>query len=837
MLMKEYWSQPLPELLEQLKATTTGLSEAEAAGRRRSSGILHRPNPFIKDIRLFLKQFTSPLTIIMIVAVVLSTALAEFTDAIIIIFIILMTGIMGFLQERRASKAIEKLLNLVRVRATVLRDQKEVDVLIDSVVPGDIVILNAGDMIPGDCRLLECVDLHVNESSLTGESYPQEKSLAQLSGDTVISKRINCVFQGTNVVNGTARAVVVATGGDTILGKITAGLEKPADENSFEKGIKKFGYLLMRITILMATVIVIFNIYLERPVVQSFLFGLSLALGMTPELLPAIVTITLSAGAKRMAEKKVIIKKLQAIQNLGSINILCADKTGTLTEGNVVVTSTVDVNGRGNDKVRLYAHLNAVFETGFTNPLDEALRKLDLDINEYSKFDEVPYDFVRKRLSVVVATANSHFMITKGATNNVVSICDQIEVDGAIHPIEKFKDPITRLYESFSAQGSRTIGVAFKDVTNDPVINKDDENNMTFLGFIVLADPPKHGIQDSLKALGEAGITLKLITGDNEKVAKYLSTEIGLSSPSILTGSEMSTISDEALVRKVIDINVFAETEPHQKERIIRALRRAGNTVGYIGDGINDASAMKAADVSVSVDSAVDVARETADIVLMEKSLDVLKDGVIEGRRTFANTMKYIFITSSANFGNMLSMAIASMFLPFLPLLPKQILLTNFITDLPAMMLPKDNVEPENLRHPTRWHSSRIRNFMIVFGAESSFFDLLTFAVLVYWFRAGASESQSAWFIESVVSEILILMIIRSPRPITKSMPGKHLLITSITLILLVICIPFTPIAKSLELVPLSSRVLAAIITIVGLYCVVSEITKVFFFRRTRETK
>jgi Mg2+-importing ATPase len=831
--MKEFWSTPLSDLLVRLNTGIEGLSRDEAIRRKQLSGKVQPSSQFIIEARLLLKQFTSPLTIIMIVAVVLSSALAEFTNTVIIASIIVMTGVMGYFQERKANRAVSKLLDLVKVTATVRRDGLDVDVPKEDVVTGDVIILNAGDMIPADCRLVESNDLHVNEASLTGESFPAEKIIGELKADTPLGKRTNSVFQGTNVINGTARALVVATGSDTVLGRITAGLEKPVDENAFEKGIRRFGYMLMRVTLVMAVLIVMFNIYLERPIVDSFLFGLSLALGMTPELLPAIVTITLSAGASRMADKKVIIKKLQAIQNLGSVNILCADKTGTLTEGIVTVQSTVDINGNTNEKVRTFAYLNAAFETGFTNPLDEALRLLDVDISEYSKSDEVPYDFVRKRLSVVVTHGTKHIMITKGAVKNILDVCNHAEVNDEAFPIGTYLPAINSLYGNISLQGSRTIGVAYKDVTGDPVINKDDETDMIFLGFVVLSDPAKAGIQQSLKGLKDLGISVKLITGDNEKITRHLSDEIGLASPSVLTGSMLTMLTDEALTRKVSEINVFAETEPYQKERIVRALRRAGNVVGFIGDGINDASAMKAADVSISVDTAVDVARETADIVLLEKSLDVLKEGVAEGRKTFANTMKYIFITSSANFGNMLSMAIASMFLPFLPLLPKQILLTNFITDIPAMTLPKDNVELENLVRPTRWMPARIRNLMVLFGAESSVFDLATFALLVYYFKASAAQSQSAWFVESVISEILILLIIRSPRPLFNSSPGKYLLGVSLLLIAAVVYIPFSFVADSLGLVPIQPTILTAVAVIVTLYCIVTEITKVFFFRKS----
>ncbi len=834
----KFWNAPVPELLTQLQSSELGLTTRDAETRLKSAKHLKSENPFRREVSMLARQFASPLVLILAVAVVLSSILGEFADSSIIIVIILLTGIVGYLQERRASAATRKLLEMVQTKATVLREGSFVDIPIHEVVPGDIVDLNAGDIIPGDGRLLVENDLHVNEASLTGESFPQEKEVAELPEETPLNKRTNCVFQGSSVINGSARMLVVVTGPATEFGSIAASLSRQAPETAFETGIRKFGYLLMQVTLIIALLITALNVYLGKPFTDSFLFGLSIALGMTPELLPAIVTITLSAGAHRMAQKKVIVKKLNAIQNFGSIDVFCADKTGTLTEGVVRVESLVDFEGKPSDRVKTYAYLNAAFESGFSNPIDEALRQLktsgliDKEVDSYTKVDEVPYDFIRKRLSIVVNEGSRKVMITKGAFNNVIEVCTKVDVGGRPEELPQYRTPVDRVYQDNSAEGLRTIAIAYKDVTDDPLINKDDEHDMVFLGFIALADPPKKGIDRSIRALAESGITVKLITGDNALVAAHLSKKIGLDSPTVITGGQLKQLSDEALVQRVPDVNVFAETEPNQKERIIRALRKSGAVVGYIGDGINDVSAMKSADVSISVDGAVDVAKETADIVLLEKDLDILKEGIDEGRKTFANTMKYVFITSSANFGNMFSMAIASVFLPFLPLLPTQILLTNFLTDLPAMALPHDRVESERIQKPARWNTKSIRNFMIVFGLESSIFDVVTFVTLLWVFHSTPDLFRTGWFIESVATEVMILLIIRTHLPVWKSVPGRGLMITSTIVLAITFLLPYLPLADDLGLRPLTAEVALALVAITTVYCVTAEFSKQAFFKK-----
>lgn len=830
-----YWSIQVPDLLRRTKSTENGLSDEEALQRIKETKTPPPQSPFVTDLLLLAGQFKSPLVLILIFAVILASALGEYTNSIIILSIILLSGLLGFWQERNASRALQKLRAMVQVNASVLRSGKIKDIPASEVVPGDIVLLNAGDIIPGDCILLEANDLHVNESTLTGESFPAEKGPGAQAPDTPLSKRKNSVFQGTSVVNGTAKVLVVLTGMHTEFGEISAELGMHQPETSFESGIKKFGYMIMRVTIVLSLLILIINIYLGKAVSDSVLFALALAVGMAPELLPAIVTITLSAGAKRMAGKKVIVKKLSSIQNLGSVNIFCSDKTGTLTEGIVKVQRTVDGEGNPSDQVKLFAYLNATFETGFTNPLDEAIRNLsEVNIEGYEKVDEVPYDFIRKRLSIAVSFRDQHFLITKGAVNNILEVCESVAIaHGESIPLKRLEEKIRFTQQQYSSQGFRTIGVCYKDITGDPIINKDDETQMIFLGFIVLSDPLKTGIRETIGELRNSGITFKLITGDNQLVAAHVCSQIGLN-PDILTGSDLRTMNDEALAMKVKEVDVFAETEPDQKERLVRAMQKTGNVVGYIGDGINDASAIKAADVGISVDTAVDVAKETADIVLLEKDLKVLHDGILEGRKTFINTLKYIFITTSANFGNMISVAATSLFLPFLPLLPKQILLLNLLSDLPAMAISSDSVDAEQLTKPRKWDTKLIQKFMIVFGIESSLFDLLTFGVLLWFFKTTPERFQTGWFLESVATEILILLVIRTQRTFLKSKPGNYLLYAVLFVGIVTIILPYLPIADSLGLSPLPWPMGVGMISIALLYALVAELTKHYFFRRIK---
>jgi len=769
-------------------------------------------------------------------ATILSLFLHNIVDASIILAIVVISGILGFWQEHSASNAVEKLLAMVQITAAVFRDGNEKEIPIEDVVPGDMVKLNAGDIVPGDCLLIESKDLFVDEAMLTGETYPVEKDVSVLPADTALSKRTNALWMGTHIVSGNAKALITLTGKNTEFGKVSERLKLKPQETEFEHGIRRFGYFLGEVTLILVVLIFAINVYLHRPVLESFLFSLALAVGLTPQLLPAIISINLAHGAKKMAEKKVIVKRLASIENFGSMNVICSDKTGTLTEGTVKVESALDIDGVANDKVLLFAYMNAFYQTGFTNPIDEAIlnyRKIDL--SGYHKQDEIPYDFLRKRLSISVVQNHVHIMLTKGALANILEVCTMAETkDGKIVDIESLKDTIQKHFEEFSNNGFRTLGIAYRNLSSESLINKGDEKDMTFLGFLTLFDPPKENIIETIAKLKNLGVTLKIITGDNHLVAASLSKKMGLSDTKIITGSEIQQMSDTALLSHVGSTDVFAEIEPNQKERIIIAMRKAGNVVGYMGDGINDASALHAADVGISVDTAADVAKEAADIVLLEKDLGVLIDGVREGRTTFANTLKYVFMATSANFGNMFSMAGVSLFIPFLPLLPKQILLTNLMTDFPEMTIATDSVDEQMIDYPRRWDIKAIRKFMITFGLVSSVFDYLTFGLLLLILHTNEGQFRTGWFLESVISASMIVLVIRSRKPFFRSRPGKFLLIATLSIAVITLVFPFTPLGKIFGFSPLTFSTYLLLLLIVVLYILMAEITKRIFYKKVK---
>lgn len=820
--------------ITQWKASTAGLSGDEAQRRLKAQRKARNvQKPWLADARLLLQQFKSPLILLLVFALVLSAVLGQYSDSLIVLTVLLITGVLGFVQERNAGKAVQALQALVNSKATVRRDGKEEEVLIDSVVEGDVVLLTAGDMVPADAVIIEANDLHVNESVLTGESFPVEKfAAASSAGNGTDATRV--VFKGTSVINGTATIVAVETGGKTELGKIAGSVQHTTTVTSFEKGITAFGKLLVWLTVLFSGGILLFNLIFHRPFFDSLLFSLALAVGIAPELLPAILTITLSAGARRMAKQKVIVKKLAAIQNLGAIDVLCSDKTGTVTEGLVQLHKAVNAADEEAEKLLRYAYLNAFFETGFTNPIDEAIRRRKgIDTTGYAKCDEVPYDFLRKRLSVVVEKDNRHVMITKGSFKTVLTVCEKAELNGNnIVPLNSVNESLQRQFEKYSDEGFRVIAIAYKDVTGDPVINRDDETGMTYLGLLLFSDPLKEGVLQSIETLKAKGVRLKIITGDNYRIAQYIATQLDLSPQKILTGSEVSQMDFASLVQRVTDTELFAETLPAQKESIIKALQKAGHTVGYLGDGINDAAALKAADVGISVQGAVDVAKEAADLVLLDRHLDVISKGIEEGRKTFINTMKYIFVTTSANFGNMFSMAIASLLLPFIPLLPVQILLNNFLSDLPAFGIASDKVDAEAVAAPQQWNIRSVKRFMIAFGLQSSVFDFALFALLYFVFAASPEEFRTAWFTESLLTEILILLVIRTRRSFLKSQPSPYLLIAAAAVFGLCVCLPYMPFAPLFSLYPLPPSLLVAILVITALYILLAEQTKKRLFRR-----
>jgi Mg2+-importing ATPase len=832
-----FWSLAAPELLRQLHSSLDGLTREEAHARltRYGANRLH-PKKRTDTLALVLAQFTNPLILLLLGATALSAALHDATDAVIILAIVLASGLLGFWQERGASTAVEKLLATVEVRATAWRDGQETAIPVEEIVPGDVVSLTAGAIVPGDCLLLESKDLFVDEAALTGETYPVEKAAGVLAAATALGQRTSALWMGTHVVSGSARALVVRTGAATEFGQVSARLTLRPPETEFEHGVRRFSYFLLEVTLLLLLVIFAANVYLARPVLESFLFALALAVGMTPQLLPAIISVNLAHGAKRMAQRKVIVKRLASIENFGSMTVICSDKTGTLTEGRVHVHSAVDAEGAPSDKVALYAYLNAAYETGFVNPMDAAIRAYrQWDLAAYQRRDEIPYDFLRKRLSILVSHHDTLLLVTKGAVPNILAICTTAErADGAVTDRAAVEGAIEQQYTGFSRQGLRTLGVAYKRLLPGAILDASVEAEMTFLGFLVLHDPLKADIATTVDQLQGLGVSLKIVTGDNRLVARAVSEKLGLSNAPVLTGPELREMSDDALRQRAGATDVFAEIEPNQKERIILALRKAGQVVGYLGDGINDASALHAADVGISVDGGVDVAKEAADIVLLEKNLGVLAEGVREGRTTFANTLKYVFMATSSNFGTMFSMAGASLLLPFLPLLPPQVLLSNLLIDLPEMTIATDRVDAELVASPRRWNLQAIRQFMIVFGVLSSVFDYLTFGALLFVVHAMPDQFRTGWFVESVLSAALIVLVIRTRHPFFRSAPSPYLLGATLFVAVAVLGLPFLPLGQVFGFTPLPGVLLALIGLIILLYVLAAEMAKWAFYRTVR---
>ncbi|GAB4020161.1 magnesium-translocating P-type ATPase [Spirosoma koreense] len=832
--LTSYWAIPTDKIIAELSTTYSGLRTEQVAQTRRLAGsnVLQTKRQ-LSGMALLLSQFKSPISLILLTAAMLSWFLGDGTDALIIFIIIALSGLLGFWQENRASKAMQQLLSIVTVKTSVCRDGIFIDLPVEQVVPGDVVYLRAGDMIPADSYLLESNELFVNEATLTGETYPASKQPGALPADTPLAKRHNALFMGTHVVSGSGRAVVVLTGQQTEFGHIAQRIGSTPPETDFERGIRQFGYLLMEITLILVILIFAINVGLHKPVLNAFLFSLAIAVGLTPQLLPAIMSINLAKGASRMARQQVIVKRLSSIESIGSMNILCSDKTGTLTEGRVRVDQIIGVDGLPSARGQLMAGINAALQQGFRNPIDEAIMAFrPIDASAYLRVDEIPYDFIRKRLTILTVLDGQTVMITKGALTNILDVCKFVDTGvNEAASLTEYRPQIEETYQRVSGQGFRVLGLAIKQTDGKRNIDKRDEADMTFLGFVTLFDPPKADIAETLTELKNLGVQVKMITGDNVLVAKCLARQMGINCSEVLTGSALRQLSPEAFSRKAVDISVFAEVEPNQKESIILALQKSGHVVGYMGDGINDASALHAADVGISVDSAVDVAKESADILLLQQNLNVLIEGIREGRRTFVNTMKYVFMATSANFGNMFSMAGASLFLPFLPLLPPQVLLTNLLTDLPEMTIGSDNVDPEAIAYPTQWNLRFIQRFMMTFGLLSSVFDYLSFGVLIWVFRTNESLFQTGWFVESVLSASTIVLVVRTHRTFYRARPAKWLVIVTGFVAVVVMLLPLTPIGRVFGFSQLPLSLYGAILGIIFIYVACAERLKRWFFR------
>lgn len=757
--------------------------------------------------------------------------LADPIDALIISIIILLSSVLGVIQEKGALNALEKLIEIVEVKCNVMRDGISTEIPLDSIVPGDIVFLKAGDVIPADCFVLNANHCFINESSLTGESFGVEKEASTLSKDTPLRNRSNTLFMGTYVISGSVQALVIFTAKSTEFGRISHHLKTSPPPTAFEIGIQHFGYFLVQMTFILVFLLFGINVLLKKPILESFLFSLALGIGFTPQLLPVIITINLARGSRFLAQKKVIVKRLSSIENFGSMNVLCCDKTGTLTTGEISLKSFCDAEGSSSEKTLLLGGINAFLQTGSDNPLDLAILKATSPPLDWKKLDEIPFDFSRKRVSLLVSNSRENLLITKGAFSQILSLCSTIETtEGKILPIRPYLNALESLLEKSANQGLRLLGVAYRSLNTKTSFCIDDEKEMIFLGYLEFSDSLKPGIIDQLQDLQALGIKVKIISGDNHFVVSHVGESVGVLSEHVLTGCELNNMSEATLASEVLKRNLFAEIEPLQKERLILALRKAGNIVGFLGDGINDITAMHAADVSISVDNAASVAKTTADFILLEKDLTVLKEGIQAGRKTFANTLKYIFMATSANFGNMFSMTLSSLFLNFLPLLPKQILLTNLFTDIPELTISTDNVDEKFTQSPPKWSIRFIRNFMIVFGLISSIYDFLTFGLLL-WLTDSVQEFRTGWFIESVISAVTILFIIRTRRSLFISNPSKFLAGSIFLIIFITLALLYTPLGTLFGFVPLKPSILLLIGAIILLYGITAEMAKKIFYR------
>ncbi len=836
--LDRFWDMPLRGLLDQLQATPAGLTSTEAEQRLR----LHGPNSLVGEPRFaalinFLRFFANPLVLVLLAASGISIVLRDPVGGTIIIAIVLLSVMVNFYVEFQARHAVEDIRKRVARTAAALRDGHELELPVAELVPGDVVRLNAGDLAPADARLLDARDLHVRESGLTGESLPVDKAAADLpEGQHNIADASNSVFLGTAVQTGIGTAVIVRTGSDTAFGEIAQRLAMRPPETEFGRGIRHFGLMITRVIMLLVLFVLLVNILLHRPLLESFLFSVALAVGMTPEMMPMIITITLAQGARRMAREKVLVKQLSAIEDFGSVEILCSDKTGTLTEGEIVLDRHVDVHGQDNENVLRFVYLNSYFQAGIKSPLDTAILKHEHPaIAEYAKVDEIPFDFNRKRLSVVVSRGGEHLLITKGEAESVFAVCGSVIIDGEPQPFDEGRRAqAAETYKKLSADGYRTLGVAVLTVGKQDTYSQAAEQEMTLAGFAAFLDPPKDGIVAILKALNQNGVSVVIMTGDNQYVTQKVAHDVGLPTDRIVTGSQVDTMDDAALAYQAEHGAIFARVSPEQKDRVILGLKARGHVVGYIGDGINDAPSLHTADVGISVMNGVDVAKDAAKIILLEKDLAVLNEGVVEGRRCFANIMKYIIMSTSSNFGNMFSMAAASLFLPFLPMLPTQILLNNFLYDTSQVAVPGDNVDPALLHKPKRWQISFIRQFMMIIGPISSIYDFLTFGVLLWLFHASTNAPlfRTGWFVESLATQTLVVFVIRTAGNPFHSRPSGRLLIGVIAISVAGAVLPYTRLGAVLGFTPLPLSLLGAISLLALTYLLLVQGVKTWFYRR-----
>jgi Mg2+-importing ATPase len=828
-----------PWWLETLSIETAkGLSSVEAKAQLAKFGAnLFHERPDKSLLLQYLTRFKNPLVIILLVASAVSAFTGEVTNFFIITCIVLLSVTLDFVQEYRANAAAEKLRLSVSVRAIVIRDGKPTDVSISKVVPSDVVLLSAGDLIPADGVVLEAFDFFVKQALLTGESYPVEKRPGTLPETaTDIQEASNAVFMGTSVVSGSARMLVMKTGAETAIGAIADSISRPSEPTSFEIGTRRFGMLIMRLTVLMVMFVLLVNAMFHKPWLESFLFAVALAVGLTPELLPMVISVTLSRGALRMSKKKMIVKRLSAIQDLGSMDVLCTDKTGTLTEAKIRLERHVDAEGIASERVLELAYLNSFFETGLKSPLDEAiLEHQHIEVGLWKKVDEVPFDFERRRVSVLIDNGETRWLVVKGAPDEIIGLCTHYEAGGPEVQRAIDEGAISSIHHQYNAleeEGFRVLGIAWRQVSRDhPHAVVSDETELVLAGFAGFLDPPKVSAGSALAALNQVGITIKIVTGDSDLVTRHVCNQLNIPVTGLLTGREIAQMDDSALQARVETVNLFCRVNPAQKERVIRALKARGHVVGYLGDGINDAPSLHTADVGLSVDSAVDVAKEAADMILLEQDLHVLHAGVLEGRRTFGNIMKYIMMGTSSNFGNMFSMAGASLFLPFLPMLPTQILLNNILYDISEMPIPLDKIDAEEIARPRVLDLNFIRNFMLVIGPISSLFDFLTFYIMLIVLQADEKLFQTGWFVESLCTQVLVIFIIRTRGNPLRSRAHPLLTATSLAVVTIAILLPFTSIGTYFGFVPPPVKFYFILGGMVLIYLIIVELAKQAFYR------
>ena len=841
------------ECLAHLATREKGLSEEEAEEKRRQFGanevITKQGGALLRTYH----RLANPLVIQLLIIAAVSFVMGDLRSTIVVGGMVLISVGLSSFQEERSGRAVEKLQAMVRTTVNVLREGKDTEIPLAQIVPGDVVLLDAGSLVPADLRLIATKDFFVSQSALTGESMPVEKSAAAVPGNGRSALELpNACFQGTNVLSGTARGVVINTGARTYFGAITRKLAGQRSKTSFDKGIAGFTWLMIRFMVVMVAVVFLIVGITKHNWAEALLFGLAVAVGLTPEMLPMIVTVNLAKGALAMSRKKVIVKRLNSIQNFGAIDILCTDKTGTLTQDRVILEKYVDVSGKQSDEVLRYSYMNSFYQTGLRNLLDRAvLAHGEFEVErKCKKLDEIPFDFTRKRMSVVVEYEGDHVLICKGAVEDVFKACASYQVEDDVLPmIDMIRQDVLEDYEALSADGYRVLAIAYREFPRDKtVFAAADESDLILLGYIAFLDPPKESTAQALKALKDAGVAVKILTGDNDLVTRKVCKDVGIDVEHLVTGPQLLGLTPERLVDTAEKATVLARLSPTQKEQVIQALQSKGHVVGFMGDGINDAPALKKADVGISVDTAVDVAKEAADIVLLEKSLLVLDAGIIEGRKVFGNIIKYIRMGASSNFGNMFSVVGGSFFLPFLPMAPIQVLTNNMLYDISQIGIPTDSVDAEFTTVPRKWNIGNIRRFMYFIGPMSSIFDYATFFLMLYFFgcigfaAAGTSPAMktyyeslfhTGWFVESILTQTLIVHVIRTRKiPFFQSRASPLMLFFTLLVMAIGIALPYTPFAGFFGFVPLPAVYWVWIAGFLVLYCVLTHAVKSWFFRR-----